>query len=115
MHEINLPPAQHPRYPLCGVCLSSTDYEDGVYVCEACKLEFDPQTLEASRPLGEPVCGAECSDKSHKWGPCICGASHARNWECNPCQLPEGHASEHWGGCVAPRRCPHLDKLSKTR
>lgn len=107
MHEISLPPAQHLEYPLCGVCLSSTDYEDGVYVCEACNLEFDPQTLEASRPLGEPVCGEECSDQTHKWGPCICGASH--------CQLPKGHSSDHWDGGTAPRRCPHLDKLSKTR
>lgn len=92
-------PDAEPQNPACGVCRGETRCpECDQFVCEDCGLAFDAMTMEAEflDPDAE-VCGAACDNYwhgDHKIGP-------GKGFECGTCQLPKGHTSMHWTGCMA--------------
>ena len=89
-----LPDAQ-PQSPSCGACHGETRFEDQP-ICDECLLAFDPITLTAEFLDPEAIsCSVPCDNPWHDdhkirpgWG-----------YHCHPCQLPNGHTSEHWTGC----------------
>lgn len=87
-------PKAKPSNPTCGACGEETTY-DGVVnalVCTDCRLQFDPETLDAAYLDDDPdLCGKPCENT---W--------HDASYSCGTCLLPQGHATAsrfHFTGC----------------
>lgn len=89
-------PCATRQNPACGACRDETRDEGDRFVCEDCMLAFDPLLLEASflEPDAE-ACGSPCDNTWHRDNAITVGIGY----DCNPCQLPAGHAPLHWTGC----------------
>lgn len=91
-------PDAEPQNPSCGACYGDTDFDGDDFVCEDCQLAFSPRDFHAFflDPDAEK-CGKTCENPWHgpdKIKPGI-------EFNCGPCQLPTGHKSDCWNGCLA--------------
>lgn len=84
------------QYPTCGACLGETEYDDGDFHCESCKLGFNGRDLSAFYWDNEDeTCGEECDNYYH-------GANRINvgyGYECTSCVLPTDHSSGHFTAC----------------
>lgn len=90
-------PGAIPQNPTCGVCGEEARADGSYLACEYCGLMFDPESLAAEflDPNTSP-CGTPCDNTwhgDHKIRP-------GQGFQCGTCQLPSGHTSDHWPGCV---------------
>jgi len=93
---MSLPDAT-PQNPSCGCCQAETTFDGDVFSCYDCGLSFDAEDFHgAFTDPDEIACGASCDNWWH--GP------HriypGRGYDCSGCQLPTGHLSPHWTGCM---------------
>lgn len=88
-------PNAEPQYPLCGMCYRETEWDGDALYCEACGLDYDPNTYEAAyRNPDQPPCGQEMPPEIHQTRICTYG----------PCPLPSGHTSAHYYPMISERK-----------
>ncbi|WP_347956128.1 hypothetical protein [Gordonia aichiensis] len=83
--------------PECGACRADTRLDGDRFVCEDCRLQFDPDTMNAAYLDSlESACGHPCDNWWHGPG----RINRGESFHCRPCTLPAGHTSMHWHDCM---------------
>ncbi|WPM94312.1 hypothetical protein VB1_CDS0063 [Arthrobacter phage Marchesin] len=87
-------PSCSVQHPACGACGDETSSDGESFYCDDCGLDYgDGSDTQAEfRDEDAEVCGEPCSNSWH-------ARIFAEPMICSPCELPEGHKSDHWTDC----------------
>lgn len=91
------------HHPTCGACGAETRYDDGIFFCEDCGLNYsggEDYTEAEFLDTEAEICTALCDNYWHG----VSRISEGWGYECQPCPLPAGHTSDHWHPCTPTER-----------